>query len=216
MNEFQQVIESFDIAQSSELAPEEVREKIQQYCVLLWHKNQKLNLTRHTDWETFVARDLVDTLQLSKLIEHGTEVLDVGSGGGVPGLLLAIIRPDLRVNLTESVGKKALALVEFAEALSVPVQVFQERAESLLAEFRYDYMTARAVGSLSKLCRFFNGHWINVGAMLATKGPNWVNEKAEAEAAGLLDEIEIELAAEYPTPMTDWSSTILRICARKD
>ena len=100
MNEFQQVIESFDIAQSPELVSDSVREKIQQYCVLLWHKNQKLNLTRHTDWQTFVARDLVDTLQLSKLIDHGKDVLDVGSGGGVPGLLLAIIRPDLTVHLT--------------------------------------------------------------------------------------------------------------------
>ena len=211
MNEFQQQIEHFGLENCPELAPESVRETIQRYCVLLWHKNQQMNLTRHTDWQTFVARDLVDTLQLSRLIDHGSEVLDVGSGGGVPGLLLAIIRPDLQISLTESVGKKAQALVEFAETLDVKAQIYQERAETLLSDFRYDFMTARAVGSITKLCRLFNGHWLNVGAMLATKGPNWTNEKAEAETLGLLKQVDIELAVEYLTPMTEWKSSILRI-----
>ena len=214
MNEFQQAIDTLGVT-SHELESEPVREKIQQYCVLLWHKNQQMNLTRHTDWQTFVARDLVDTLELSKLITHGCEVLDVGSGGGVPGLLLAILRPDLQLSLTESVGKKAHALAEFAEALSLKAQIYQERAENLLGDFRYDFMTARAIGSISKLCRLFNGHWINVGEMLATKGPNWINEKAEAENAGLLNEVDVELASEYQTPTAEWKSSILRISAKR-
>ena len=122
----------------------------------------------------------------------------------------------MKINLTESVGKKAGALVEFAEALAVPVQIYQERAENLLADFRYDVMTARAVGSISKLCQLFNGHWINLGVLLATKGPNWINEKAEAEEAELLGEVDIEVAAEYPTPTTEWKSSILKISARKE
>ena len=213
MNEFQQAITDCGIDQSPELEDTLVREKIQQYCVLLWHKNQQMNLTRHTDWQTFVARDLVDSLQLSKLLTAGSDVLDVGSGGGVPGLLLAILRPDLQISLSESVGKKAQALAEFAELLSLPAQVYQERAENLLDDFRFDYMTARAVGALSKLCRLFNGHWVNVGELLATKGPSWPHEKAEAEAAGLLNEVQIELATEYQTPNTEWHSSILRISA---
>jgi len=214
LNEFFQAIEALGVV-GPELESDSAVEKIQQYCVLLWHKNLQMNLTRHTDWQTFVARDLVDTLELSKLIAPGSEVLDVGSGGGVPGLLLAILRPDLHVSLTESIGKKAAALAEFTAALSVDAQVYQERAEVLLPHFRYDVLTARAVGSLSKICRLFSGHWVNVGMLLATKGPNWVQERAEAEAAALLEQIELEVAAEYPTPGTEWSSSILRITAKK-
>ena len=80
---------------------------LQRYCELLWRWNQKLNLTRHTDEETFVIRDMIDTLRLATHLSDGERVLDVGSGGGVPGIVLAIVRPDLDVSLAESVGKKA-------------------------------------------------------------------------------------------------------------
>ncbi|MEM9413250.1 MAG: RsmG family class I SAM-dependent methyltransferase, partial [Planctomycetota bacterium] len=185
MNEFNQALEHFQIA-APELESDEVRDRIQQYCVLLWHKNQVMNLTRHTTWDAFVSRDLVDTLQISKLIPEDQEVLDVGSGGGVPGLLLAILRPDLEISLSESVGKKALALAEFAEVTGVHVQIYRERAEKLLDDFRFDCTIARAVGSLSKFCRLFEDRWLNVNRLLAIKGPNWTQEKKEADEAGVL------------------------------
>ena len=214
MNEFQNAVKKLGI-KSNELESEAIRDRVQQYCVLLWLKNQHLNLTRHTDWETFVSRDLIDTLELSKLIEPGLEVLDVGSGGGVPGLLLAILRPDLEVNLTESVGKRAKALQEFADSLSMEVPIHHERAEKLLADFRYDVVTARAVGSISKLATLFAGYWPNAGRVLATKGPNWIREKHEAVDAGLLNDVELVVRAEYPTPGTDWSSTIIQLTAKR-
>jgi 16S rRNA (guanine527-N7)-methyltransferase len=210
LNEFQQALQKYDV-NADELASEDVSERVQQYCVLLWHKNQQINLTRHTDWDKFVSRDLVDTLELSKLIGEGQEVLDVGSGGGVPGLLLAILRPDLEVSLAESVGKKALVLAEFAEALGVHVQVFNERAEKILTDFRYDVTTARAVGSISKMCTWFEDRWPYIGRLLATKGPGWVTERDEANEKGLLEGIQIEIAAQYPTPGMEWESYILDI-----
>lgn len=215
LNEFEQALDKFSVV-ADELASEEVREKIQQYCVLLWHKNQHINLTRHTDWETFVSRDLIDTLELSKLIGDGQEVLDVGSGGGVPGLLLAIIRPDLEVSLAESVGKRAVILAEFAELLGVHVQIYQERAEKIVADFRYDVTTARAVGSISKMCNWFNGHWLNVNRMLAIKGPNWVNEHQEAESSKLTDEIDVRVEKEYLIPGSEWKSVILELRPVRD
>ena len=214
MNEFLQAIDSFGI-KSPELESEAAVEKTQQYCVLLWHKNLKLNLTRHTDWETFVSRDLVDTLQLSCLIEPGREVLDIGSGGGVPGLLLAIIRPDLEISLSESVGKRAKALAEFAETLSLNVQIYNERAENLLNDLRFDVTTARAVGSISKICTWLAGHWPNVGRLLATKGPNWINEEREAANSGLLDQVAIRLVSEYGPGGSDWKSVILELSAKR-
>ena len=210
INEFQQSLQKFEVS-APELQSDDICDRIQQYCVLLWHKNQQVNLTRHTDWDKFVSRDLVDTLQISSLIEQGSEVLDVGSGGGVPGLLLAILRPDLEVSLAESVGKKALILAEFSEVLGVHVQIYNERAENILSDFRYDITMARAVGSISKMCTWFEGRWPYIGKLLAIKGPGWVNERDEAEEKGLLQGIEIDIRSQYPTPGTEWDSYILEI-----
>ena len=176
-----------------------------------------MNLTRHTDFDTFVSRDLVDTLELSKLIPvgpHRKPVLDVGSGGGVPGMVLAIIRPDLALTLSDSVKKKADALLEFAKVLELNIEICNERAESILADFRYDYTIARAVGPLHKICRWFDEHWPSVGQLLAIKGPRWPEEKAEAAELKLLTYVDLEKVAEYPTPGTEWNSVILRLSAK--
>ena len=210
LNEFEQALRKFEIDQAA-LPDQSIRDRIQQYCVLLWHKNQQLNLTRHTDWEPFVSRDLVDTLELSKLIPEEKEVLDVGSGGGVPGLLLAIIRPDLEISLAESVGKRAVVLAEFADLLGLSCQIYQERAENILKDFRFDITTARAVGSLSKLCTWFQDDWLHVGRLLAIKGPNWVNERQEAEDAGLLEQVDLQSLVEYQPVGCEWKSIILEI-----
>src|SRR3954453_8484792 len=90
-------------------------DRLDQYCKLLWDWNEKINLTRHTDYEKFVSRDLDDNQQLAALIHSNEEVLEIGSGGGVPGLLLALLRPDLTVTLTESIGKKAKVLADIVQ-----------------------------------------------------------------------------------------------------
>ena len=86
------------------------------YCELLWDWNTKLNLTRHTDYEKFVARDLIDSLAFAQFLAPGEKVLDVGSGGGVPGVVLAIVRGDLQISLSESVAKKARVLADIVAA----------------------------------------------------------------------------------------------------
>ena len=104
---------------------------------MLWEWNDKLNLTRHTDYEKFVARDLVDSLAFSRFLEKGEKVMDVGSGGGVPGVVLAILRDDLEVTLSESVGKKARALADIVARLGLTAPVHHGRAEELLARRHY-------------------------------------------------------------------------------
>ena len=108
--------------QSIQLPAEQVA-MLDRYVRLLWEWNEKINLTRHTDYDKFVTRDLVDTLELSKLIHPKEKLLDVGTGGGVPGLVLAILRPDLKIHLCDSVQKKAKVVAEIADALDLDVEV---------------------------------------------------------------------------------------------
>lgn len=195
--------------------PEYAFPKLERYCQSVWELNQTMNLTRHTNFEKFVTRDLLDSLQLSRLIKQNAEVLDVGSGGGVPGLLLAILRPDLKVTLTDSVGKKARAMGEIADKVDAPVEIYQIRAEELLEDFRYDVTTARAVGPLKKIAIWFERVWPSVGELLAIKGPNWKEEKAEADLDGRFRRCDFSVAAEYNVPGEDWSSVILSIRAKR-
>jgi 16S rRNA (guanine527-N7)-methyltransferase len=185
--------------------------KLQEYVQRLWAWNEKLNLTRHTDYEKFVARDLRDTLELSKLLHPEEEVLDVGTGGGVPGVVLAIIRPDLRVTLCESVGKKAQAVQEMVQGLGLPVPLYHCRAEELFEDFRFDAAVARAVGPLYKLCNWFQDHWASIGRLLAIKGPSWAEERHEARHKGLLNNLNLRVAASYPMPGTHSESVILKL-----
>ena len=193
-----------------DLPPEQVA-LLDRYVRLLWDWNTKLNLTRHTDYEKFVSRDVVDSLALARLLLAGETVLDVGSGGGVPGLVLAILRPDLKVHLAEATGKKARVLESMVQDLGLPVQVFATRAEKQLAERRYDAVVVRAVGPLAELLTWFRPLWPSIGRLLIVKGPKWVEERGQARHMGLLHRLEMRKAAEYPLPGTHSESVILKI-----
>lgn len=192
------------------LAPEQVAQ-LAKYCALLWDWNEKINLTRHTTFEKFVSRDLVDTLQLATLLHPNEEVLDVGSGGGVPGILLAIVRPDLQITLSETTGKKARVLEDIAQKLKLPVQVFATRTEAVLEDTRFDALTIRAVGPLWQLLTWFKPHWASITRLLVIKGPKWKEEEAEAKRRNLLRDLQLKVAAEYPMPGTESNSVILKI-----
>jgi 16S rRNA (guanine527-N7)-methyltransferase len=192
------------------LPPEQI-EKLDKYCRLLWEWNEKLNLTRHTDYEKFVSRDLKDSQELARHLRTGEEVLDAGTGGGVPGLVIAILRPDLKVSLCDSVGKKVKAVREIIEALGLEVPVYQLRAEELLEEMRFDAVVVRAVGPLDKLLTWFKPHWNSMRRLLVVKGPKWPEELVEAKRRGLVRDLEVKPAAEYPLAGTQSQSVILKI-----
>ncbi len=186
------------------------------YCRLLWDWNSRLNLTRHTDWDLFVTRDLIDTIELAKHIAQAATVMDVGSGGGVPGIVLAILRPDLKLALCESIGKKATALQAIVKSLRLPVTVYADRAETILRKHRFQVITVRAVGSISKLLLWFGPVWKSVGKLLLIKGPRWTEEFDEANAADLLtNRLRLESIAAWSTPGRDGQSVLLQIVKAK-
>ena len=194
-----------------ELLPEQIA-LLARYCELLWEWNAKINLTRHTDHATFVARDLVDSLALSEFLDQGERVLDVGSGGGVPGMVLAILRPDLKIALCESVGKKAKVLDDIVERLGLDVPVHHARAEALLERERFDTLVVRAVARMRKLLGWFRGHQRAFGRLLLIKGPSWVEERGEARHHGELKHFSLRRLKSYPMAGAESESVVLQIC----
>ena len=177
---------------------EQIALRLQKYAETLWKLNEQINLTRHTTWDLFVGRDLRDCLQLAPLLKEGEEVLDLGSGNGIPGIPLAILRPDIDVALAESVAKRAKVLGEMVGELELPVAVYAARGEDLFEDFRFSSVVSRAVGSIKKFCGWVEPHWINVDRLLLIKGPKWVEERGEARHLGALANLEIRRVAEYP------------------
>ena len=196
--------------------PSETIDQLDRYCRLLWQWNQRLNLTRHTDYRSFVARDVVDSLQLSRWLRADDEILDVGSGGGVPGVVLAILRPDWQISLAESVVKRARVLDAIVSELDLPVPVHTGRAEKLLEDLRFTALVARAVGPLWKMLTWFQPHWPSVGRLVVIKGPKWVEERAEARHRGVLRGIELRRLASYPMPGTEAESVVLQLQPARD
>jgi 16S rRNA (guanine527-N7)-methyltransferase len=188
--------------------------RLDEYRRLLWEWNEKINLTRHTDYEKFVGRDVLDSMAFSRFLAPGEQVLDVGSGGGVPGLVLAIVRDDLGVMLCDSVGKKARVLGDIVARLGLAVPVHHARAEELLATHRYDTLVIRAVARLRKLLEWFAPHWDSFGRLLILKGPGWVEERGEARHHGLMHDLALRKLHEYPLPGTDSQSVLLQITRR--
>ena len=181
------------------LPPDQI-EQLDRYRTMLWRWNEQLNLTRHTTLDKFVGRDVVDSLELAKLIPNGRRVLDVGAGGGVPGIVIAICRPDLRVTLAESMQKKARVLQSMVEELGLPTEVFGVRAEELLELRTFDTLVARAVAPMWKILNWLAPRWQAFDELLMIKGKSWIEERGEARHRGLLKRHDLRKAAAYPMP----------------
>lgn len=199
------------LARHSIELPEERIELLGRYCRTLWNWNEKLNLTRHTDYERFVSRDVVDSLALAEQLAQGERVLDVGTGGGVPGVVLAIIRPDLKVTLCDSVAKKAKAVREIVESLDLRVPVIHAPAQEHLPHARYDTLVLRAVARLRKILTWLAPCWDRFDRLLLVKGPAWSDERGEARHHGLMHDLQLRKLKSYPMPGTDSESVVLEI-----
>jgi 16S rRNA (guanine527-N7)-methyltransferase len=150
----------------------------QRFVALLLEANRGLNLTRITLPDDVARLHLLDALAALPLMDGWApdQAIDLGSGGGIPAIPLALARPEIRWTLVESVGKKAAVLRDFAEALGMRnVVVLPERAEALGQDSRhrarYAVATARACASLPILVELALPLVRIGGRLLAWKGP---------------------------------------------
>jgi 16S rRNA (guanine527-N7)-methyltransferase len=165
-----------------------------------------------------VSRDIGDSAALLDHLAHGERVLDVGTGGGVPGVILAILRPDLRVELSDSVAKKARAVAEIVREAGLSLPVHAAAAQELVATrptgaSRFDTLVARAVAPLSKLLGWFEPRAEAFGRLLVIKGPRWEEELAEARVKRLGKKVSIRRISSWPLMGTDNESVLLEIRA---
>jgi 16S rRNA (guanine527-N7)-methyltransferase len=189
------------------------------YAASLWSWNERLNLTRHTDVDRFVSRDVADAVAIAGHLPHGERILDVGTGGGVPGVILALIRPDLRVELCDSVAKKARAVAEIVQEAGVPVPVHASAAQALVVARaggpgRFDTLVVRAVAPLVKLLTWFEPIAGSFGRLLVVKGPRWEEEKGESRHRGFVKKVTVRRIAAWPIRGSDNESVLLEVKER--
>ena len=129
----------------------------------------------------------------------------------MPGLILAICRPDLTVSVCESTQKKARAVQAIVDDLQLPVQVYACRVEEVLQLQTFDTLVARAVASISKILGWVAPYWDAFDRLLLIKGHRWVEERNEARHRGLLKPLQLRKAAAYPTRGHQHDSVVLAI-----
>lgn len=108
--------------------------------------NAKINVISRKDMDQFYVHHVLHSLGIAKVMnfQPGTKILDIGTGGGFPGIPLAILFPDTHFHLVDSIGKKITVVKEVAKALKLGnVEAQQARAESLVR--KYDFVISRAV-----------------------------------------------------------------------
>jgi 16S rRNA (guanine527-N7)-methyltransferase len=163
----------------------ETLERLERFVDLLLRGQQKINLVAESTLPLIWTRHVSDSLQLLALAGEARIWVDLGSGGGFPGIPIACAladKPGAMVHLVESVGKKANFLREVVRTIGIPAQVHQERAEKFgesCAE-RVEVVTARALSPLKTLCdQVFP--FIQRGALgLFPKGQDVATELTEA------------------------------------
>lgn len=133
-------------------------EKIRLYGALIADWNTRINLVSRKDVGNFLPKHVVQCLCISKIVQFapGTSVIDVGTGGGLPGIPLAIVNGGANFTLVDSIGKKVSAVDDMIKRLTLKhVRVKNARVESVREQF--DYVVARAVTNLSNFLKAVSG-----------------------------------------------------------
>ena len=181
--------DSFSKNGISVYATPENLEKFYDLTVFMLETNQKMNLTALRDENSVITRHITDCLLAAKhLPQEKIKVLDVGSGGGMPCLPFAIVRPDITITALDATAKKTAYIASAAEHLGLSnVRILTGRAEELgqNAQHRekFDVVCARAVAELRILMEWCVPFIKKDGLFLSLKGKNAESELKSAENA---------------------------------
>lgn len=164
-------------------------EQLLEFMEYLLETNKNINLTSITDRKDFILKHIVDSLvMLGKSdVFHSIEILDVGTGGGFPGIPLKILFPQIEISLMDSVEKKLKFIDKAVERLGIHINLIHDRAENLGRNInnreKYDIVISRAVANMQTLSEYCLPLVRIGGIMLASKGPKAQEEIALAQQA---------------------------------
>jgi 16S rRNA (guanine527-N7)-methyltransferase len=171
-------------------------EQIQAYAEFLATAGIERGLIGPREGERIWDRHIFNCLPITQLLPEGATLFDIGSGAGLPGIVIALARPDLKVTLIEPLERRVEFLKEAVAAapnLPFPIEVLRGRAQDIKKSA--DFVTARAVAPLEKLKKM-SWHMVKTGgSLLAMKGESAANEMVGVKGAQLheikLDGIEL-------------------------
>lgn len=147
------------------------QEKLMDYLALMFKWNAVYNLTSLRDPMQMVTHHLLDSLAAVPAFTRARNVLDVGSGGGLPGVVLAIVRPDMKVSMIDTVHKKTAFLTQVKAELELTnVTVYTARVEQLQVSDKFDVITSRAFADLSDFVNWSCHLLADGGRYIALKG----------------------------------------------
>ncbi len=166
---------------------DDLADKLSIYASALREWNEKINLTAILDDEGIAIKHFLDCLVVSKFanFRDGQKIIDVGTGAGFPGLVIAASNPKLQVTLLDSTGKKLKAVADIAERMGVDnVEILHSRAEEAgqnkAYREKYDFATARAVAELRVLLEYTLPFVKVGGSFISLKGAAALEEIDDA------------------------------------
>jgi len=186
------------ITQLEQAFPDDALDKYRVLLDELQRWNKKVNLTAIRDRDEMVTAHLLDSLVARPLL-HGVRILDVGTGGGFPGLPLAIAEPDREFDLVDSNNKKIMFVQHMIGLLGLDnVNAVKARTEDYAPGYRFDTVIARAVATVPRLLELAGHHVGEDGVFVALKGrypaeelepspEHWAYEVTELYVPGLAE-----------------------------
>jgi 16S rRNA (guanine527-N7)-methyltransferase len=180
--------------------------------------NRKVNLTSICKDEDIAVKHIIDSLVFAACVKDGEDVLDIGSGAGVPALPLKIARPGVRVVSVDAVGKKILFQRHVARLLAMKdFEALHTRVEDLHATRAgsFDVITSRAFSSLAMFVTLAAPLLKNNGRIIAMKGPHVVDEFERAGDDLMQLGFEISSVDTYTLPMNKGERSLVTIIAVK-
>ena len=145
--------------------------QLMDYLALMFKWNSVYNLTSLRDPVQMVTHHLLDSLAAVPAFKDAVNVLDVGSGGGLPGIVLAVVRPDMKVSMIDTVHKKTAFLNQVKAELNLAnVTVYTMQVQQLQVSDKFDVITSRAFADLSDFVNWSSHLLAEQGSYIALKG----------------------------------------------
>jgi len=167
------------------------QEQLLDYLALMFKWNSVYNLTSLRDPMQMVTHHLLDSLAAVPAFAGANNVLDVGAGGGLPGIVLAVVRPDMKVSMIDTVHKKTAFLTQVKAQLGLAkVSVYTMKVQELEVSDKFDVITSRAFADLSDFVEWSSHLLAEQGRYIALKGVAPEDERQRLPAEWKVTKVE--------------------------